>query len=210
MSLLIVDDQQLPRKAFVRMLEQIILPKPVCMQCGNGKEALMELQKSVFDIVFLDVSMPVMDGYDACKIIRTEYPQTAVIMLTQFDKESLFIHFFNLGVHSILTKDIDPSEVLTAIEKIRNGEKYFPLKIQEVIQKQSTQRNGGSQSIDLTVQEKRIIQLLKDGQTSKEIAQVLNLTLNTVNTYRDRILEKTKSKNVAELVALGFQIGILR
>jgi DNA-binding NarL/FixJ family response regulator len=209
MRILIVDDHPVLRKAFARMLELEVVPKPVFVQCGNGKEALTELQKSTFDIVFLDVSMPVMDGYDACKIIRREYPQIAVIMLTQFDKESLFLHFFNLGVHSILTKDIDLSEVLTAIEKIRNGEKYFPVKIEAAIQKERDRNKSDGQSFDLTAQEKRIIQLLKDGQTSKEIAQVLNLTLNTVNTYRDRILEKTKTKNVAELVAFGFQIGIL-
>jgi DNA-binding NarL/FixJ family response regulator len=210
MKLLIVDDQQLPRKTFVRMLELIILPKPICVQAGNGEEALTELQKSIFDIVFLDVSMPVMDGYDACKIIRSEYPLTRLVMLTQLDTENLFFHFFNLGVHSILTKDVDLDEVLTAVEKVRNDEKYFPPKIEALIQKEIAKQDSDVRNIDLTSQEKRLIQLLKEGLTSKEIAREMNLTVNTINTYRDRILEKTKTSNVAQLIALGFQIGILR
>lgn len=210
MNILIADDHPVVRKGFARLLEGAVLPKPACIQSSNGKEALMELQKSMFDIVFLDVSMPVMDGYDACKIIRSEYPLTRVIMLTQLDKENLFFHFYNLGVHSILTKDIDLDEVLTAVEKVRRGEKYFPLRIEELIQKEIAKQHDEVRSIDLTAQEKRLIQLLKEGLTSKEIAWEMNLTENTINTYRERILEKTKTSNVAQLIALGFQIGILR
>ena len=93
MNILIVDDHAVVRKGFARLLEGAVMPKPVCIQSSSGEEALIELQKSIFDIVFLDVSMPVMDGYDACKIIRSEYPRTRVIMLTQLDKENLFFSF---------------------------------------------------------------------------------------------------------------------
>jgi DNA-binding NarL/FixJ family response regulator len=171
MRILVVDDQQLPRRTFVRMLEMIILPKPACVQCSNGKEALTELRNSSFDIVFLDVSMPVMDGYDACKIIRSEYPLTRIIVLTQHDKESLFLHFFNLDVHSILTKDIDLEEVLTAVEKVGGGEKYFPQKIREIIQKEMGKQENEVGNIDLTPREKRLIRLLQEGLSSKEIAR---------------------------------------
>ena len=100
--------------------------------------------------------------------------------------------------------------MITAIEKVSNGEKYFPLKIQALIQKQIDIQGSEVSSIDLTVQEKRLIQLLQEGLTSKEIALKMDLAVNTINTYRERILAKTKTSNVAELIALCFQIGILR
>jgi two-component system invasion response regulator UvrY len=201
MTFLVVDDQQVFRKAFVLLLKAIISPAITCVEAGNGREALAELKTSHFDLVFLDVCMPEMDGIEACKIIKTDYPKLQVIILTAFANSSLMCHFYESGVSSFLTKNAEVDEIIAAVDNAIIGEKYFP-RTQQVDKDQF-------QKVDLSPQERHLLYLLHRGQTSKEISIAMKVTTKTVNTYRERLLEKTNTSNVAELVSFGFETGIL-
>ncbi|MBI1768665.1 MAG: response regulator transcription factor [Bacteroidetes bacterium] len=211
MDILVVDDQQIFRKAFVRLLKEAVDQGINCDEAQNGYEAIEKMQKIKFDLVFLDVSMPRMDGLEACRHIRTEHPKVPIIILTQFDNETLIFHFFNIGVHSFLSKDANIDELTAAIDSARREEKYFPPWIDLIIQKKRHELSNNSwQKIELSCQEKRLLQLLQEGHTSKEIALEMNLAVNTIHTYRDRLLEKTRTRNVAQLISFGFRIGLLK
>lgn len=210
MKILIVDDQHLFRKAFIRLLKVLSSFSVECCEAQNGQEAIEILNNQSFELVFLDVSMPTMNGVDACRIIRTHHKSLPIIILTQFDNESLILHFYDEGVNSFLSKGVSEEELMNAISSVRNGEKYFPPTIKSIIQKRKDTRNGDLRKVDLSYQEKQLLQLLKEGRTSKEIAKQMNLTENTVRTYKQRLMERTKTRNIAELIAFGYQLGVLR
>lgn len=121
MKMLMADDHQLFRKAFIRLLKVAVEYKIDCDEAQNGCEAIDKLQKKKFDLVFLDVSMPQMDGVEACNLIRNEHPKIPIIILTQFDSESMILHFFNMGVHSFLSKGASVDELRTAIASASAG-----------------------------------------------------------------------------------------
>jgi DNA-binding NarL/FixJ family response regulator len=211
MNILVVDDHQIFRKAFIRLLKISVDQGIVCDEAQNGQDAIDQIQNKHFDLVFLDVSMPQMDGVEACRRIREGHPNVAVIMLTQFDNESLIFHFFNIGVQSFLSKDTSVEELKLAIKGVLIGKKYFPPVINKIIQKKVCESNTLSiQKIELTFQEKQLLLFLQAGLTSKEAAERMNLTDKTVRTYKERLMEKTNTRNVAELITFGFRNGILR
>jgi DNA-binding NarL/FixJ family response regulator len=208
MRLLIADDHQIFRKAFINLLKTTLGPNLEYVEASNGKEALKELESSKVDIVILDVSMPEMNGIEAYKYIKEIYPNVPVIVLTQYDDGVLIYHFFKMGVQSFFTENAGLDEIHAAIDCAVKGERYFPKEIQILIEKVA-KGNKLPQKVELTAQEKRLFDLLCQGYTSKEIALKMNLTVNTVDTYRERLLEKTVTSNVAQLISFGFKIGVL-
>jgi DNA-binding NarL/FixJ family response regulator len=207
MTILVVDDHQIFREAFILLLRTSIDAVIQCDEAKNGEEAIAKIRNNLFDMIFLDVNMPKMDGFEACKKIRNDYPQLPIIMLTQFDNDELIFHFFKLGVSSFLPKEVSTSELSTTIKNIRKGKKYFSPHVTDIIK---NRKANEAVRVDLTCQETRLIQLLKEGLTSKEIADEMGLSFNTINTYRERLLDKTKTNNVAQLITFGFRNGILK
>ena len=210
MKILVVDDHKLFRNAFIRLLGTCVSCPIFCDQAQNGLEALAKLHNGNFDLAFLDVNMPEMDGLETCRRLEIEQVRTPIIVLTQFYNENLIFHFFKLGVSSFLTKGTSVEELKTAVDSVVSGKKYFPVEVDKVIQKILNKQDFGClQRIDLTHQEKQLLRYLQEGLTSKEIAREMNLTDKTIRTYKERIMEKTDTRNVAELITFGFRNGIL-
>jgi len=211
MKLLIVDDHLIFRKAFIRLLKIAVEYSIDCDEAQNGVEAIDKLQEDKFDLVFLDVSMPQMDGIEACKRIRINHQELAIIILTQYDNEDLIFHFFNNGVHSFLSKGASVDELKAAIDNVCIGKKYFPPEVNLVLQRKKGKSNTDcARKIELAYQEKQLLKLLQEGLMSKEIAGRMNLTDKTVRTYKERLMERTNTRNAAELITFGFRNGILR
>jgi DNA-binding NarL/FixJ family response regulator len=206
MKILVVDDHNIFRVSLIGVLKSIYTTYDF-EEAGNGSEALEKLKSSKVDLVFLDVSMPIMNGYEVCKFIRQNYPTLPIIMLTQFYNNGFIYHFFKMGVQSFLTKEASVSELTSAIDCALRGEFFFPEQIRIIIEDGRSQETTGR--FELNQQEKRLIQLLHKGITSKDIAHQMGLTIKTVHTYRERLLKKTNSANCAELISFGFRTGIL-
>ena len=186
---------------------KVVIPELVILEAQEGEEVLELLQNVKPDIIFLDVSMNGMNGIETCKHLLEKYPEIPVVMLTQHCEKGLIINLFRMGVSSFLTKDVDISEVKLAIEYILRGEKYFPKKIEEII---DSSEESNLAKIEFGFQEKMLLRLLSSGKTSKEIANKMNLAIKTITTYRERLLAKTKTKNVAELISYCFRNGIMK
>ncbi len=206
MKILIADDHQLFRVAFIRLLKNIYANCDF-YEAANGKETLERLKVLKFDLVFLDVSMPIMDGYEACKFIRQDHPALSIIMLTQFDDHHLIQHFFKMGVHSFLTKDACISDLTSAIDYALRGDFFFPEQIKLIIK--NLKGKEDQCRLELAPQEKKLIRLLHKGIAIKEVAQQMGLTEKSARTYRERLMKKTKTNNVAQLISFGFKKGIL-
>lgn len=129
-----------------------------------------------------------------------------MIVLSQLEDPQLISYLWTLGIKSFLTKDTPPEEMKQAIQLVILNERYLPAKFRETINVTASEKTKTNK---LSHQELRLLELLQRGYTSKEVAKEMSLTVKTIETYRERILEKTKTKNVAELISYAFRTGWL-
>jgi len=199
MNILVTDDHQIFRSSFITLLKAIVTTPCQYHEAKNGKEALSLIEQIHFHLVFLDVSMPVMNGYETCKQIIAKPNHPPIIMLTQHSKKIVVSHFRGIGV-SFITKNAEVTDITEAISNTLAGKQY----IEKSLQPETT---TDVNLLDLTPQEKALISKLQSGKSSKEISALLHLTPKTVDTYRERLLRKLKVKNVAELISFVFNTG---
>ncbi len=153
-----------------------------------------------------------MDGIQTAKIIKEKYAQAKIIAFTEYDLEHNIVEMNKVGVKSFLAKS-QAKDLIRAISIVHEGGVFFPDKVADILQKyisrSTTYVNNGIANSDklkihLSPQEMKLIQLLGIGKTSKEIANQLQLTVKTVRTYRERLLKKTNTRNVVELLTACF------
>lgn len=205
MNLLLTDDQPMFREGLALLLKQQ-LPDLHLFQAGNGKEAITCLQENNIDVVLLDVNMPEMNGIETAKIILRDFPKTRIIVLTQYDGEAMIATLVNEGVHGFLLKNSRPAEIVNAINMVYVEQKNYITPQVAAFLKQNMQSR--TPSISFTKREAEILMYLKMGKSSRDIAERTGLKENTVNSYREDMLQKTKTRNVAELIAYAFENGV--
>lgn len=207
MNFLIIDDHKVFRHSFILFLRSLVDCIVDCDEAGNGIEGIEKLRNKKYDLIFLDINMPLMDGVQFYRIIKKEKLAVPTIILTQLDSRFLIQYLINEGIHSFLTKNASDVEIKEAIHAALSERVYFPESIKKIIE-----LNKGVLDlpcIEFSDSEKRLIRFLKDGNTSKEISQKSGLTVKTIDTYRERLLTKTQTKNVAELISFSYRVGIL-
>lgn len=206
-SLLLVDDHRLFRKSLGRLLDTFCI-KHVLYEASNGLEAIALLSTNSIDIVLLDIRMPQMGGIEAIKKIREAGSQTKIIVLTQFDEESLIVYLLQLGVNGFLLKNCDPGELEKAIITVSVEGHFYNDLVLKVIE-HNLSRESKLANLDISPREFQVMVLMKDGKLNKEIAINLGLTVSTVESYRKSLIKKTKCRNTAELISLAYRTGIL-
>jgi len=207
-NLLVVDDHQLFRKSLVRLLE--VFPVNLTFhEAANGFEALETLKSKKIDIVFLDIQMPEMNGIDCLKKIKELHSQVKVIILTQFDEPALIVHLVALGADGFLLKESSPDELEKAIVTVIQDGQYFTELVHETLALNVGKNGERLAQLDISPREFQVANLLKDGLGTNEIAEKLGLAPSTISSYRKSLLDKTKSKNVTELVKLLFTTGLV-
>ncbi|HTJ49471.1 MAG TPA: response regulator transcription factor [Cyclobacteriaceae bacterium] len=205
-KLLLVDDQALFRESIRMLLQQNT--QFYMFEAANGLEALEILKLNHIDVVLLDVNMPEMNGIEVSSEILENYRDTNVIILSQHGGEALIIHLLRQGVHGFLHKNTSARELKMAIETVMRGEKYIQETISNIFQENFNMIKNAP-TVVFNKREAEILLQLKMGKSSKEIAFNMDLKENTVNSYREVMLRKTKTKNVAELITYAHQNGIL-
>jgi DNA-binding NarL/FixJ family response regulator len=204
MKVLIVDNHALFRRAFIYLLKTKFRRGTQFIETANGLEALNLVKTTKVDLIFLDISMPVMNGFEAIQQIKLFHSAQRVIVLTQYDEVDVLSYFHELGA-SFLTKNADESEIGKAINAVINGQQYIQSSLKYVKRSDIYELKR----MELTNQERKLIQLLNEGRSSKEIAGNMELKPKTIETYRERLFKKTHVKNVAELISFAFKHGIM-
>ena len=203
------EDNQFFKTAALKLLrEEASQLIEVLFTVNNGKEMLARLNNQIPDIILLDIRMPIMDGIQTAKIIKEKFDKAKIIAFTEFDFEHNIIEMNKVGVKSFLAKS-QAENLIRAITIVHEGGVFFPDEVADILQRyirrSSTDEiivtaNPNKIKVDLSQQETKLVQLLKVGKTSKEIAIQLQLTVKTIRTYRERLLKKTNTRNVAELL----------
>jgi DNA-binding NarL/FixJ family response regulator len=204
-SVLLVDDQQLFRDGLALILKQHF-PDFSLLHAGSGPEALSMMQTSPVDLVLLDIGMPEMNGMEVVNHLLKDFPKALILVVTQYNGEAMIKHLLRTGIHGFIFKSSASQEIVDAIEAVLDGRQYIPAHLQPAFLKKIALSDAPAV---LKKREAEILLLLKMGRSSKEIAERLKLKENTINSYREEMLQKTKTKNVAELIAYAYENGML-
>lgn len=208
LSVLLVDDHLLFRKGLAAAVKDI-RPDWTFTEASNGGEGLDHINTGSFDIALVDVQMPVMGGIEFTRRVKVFHPELPVIILTQFDEQSLIQHFLQMSVNGFLCKNSEPDELVNAIEIIMERGRYVNETMIKAMEITVGTAATNRVKLDLSPRDREIISLLRQGKNSKQIASLLNLSETSIESYRKDLLHKTKTHNVAELVSLAHRTGIL-
>lgn len=202
-DIVITDDHNLFRKGMVALIADFEFTGNI-YEAGNGAELLGLLagMQQLPDVILLDLKMPVMDGVDAHARIRQLYPDLKVIILTMEDDEQYILHLINEGVNGYLLKNADPDEVETAIVKVMEKGMYFPENISDIVIKNLSKKEKHEVVFNpgFTERELEVLALICKQYTAAEIADKLNVSVRTAEGYRQKLLEKSGTKNTVGLI----------
>jgi DNA-binding NarL/FixJ family response regulator len=206
-QVLLADDHQIVRDGMKVFLEREGFK--VYAEAQNGQEAVslaLELQP---EVVVLDIGMPVLNGLDAAREILRQAPATKAILLTMHDDSNYVLEGLRLGVKGFVTKTHAAEDLLHAIHEAMRGITYVsPELSQAVFQAIQTNSDGGQDS--LTPRERQVLQLVAEGKTTKESAELLHISIKTAETHRVHIMKKLNIHETAGLVRYAIRCGLVR
>jgi DNA-binding NarL/FixJ family response regulator len=208
-NLLIADDHTMFLQGLISLLEQesniTIVDKAV-----NGIEALEIVKKGTVDFIILDISMPEMDGIELSKILKKQYPNVKILIVSTHSNVMIISRLIRIGVNGYLLKNAEKSELLLAINTIANGDNYFAEELEEKYLLNSSKiEKQVSNLTELSSREKEILILIAHEYNTAEIAEKTFISLNTVNTHRRNLLSKLNAKNTAGLVKYAVENGLV-
>lgn len=209
-NLLLADDHQLITDGLAKILEEQETIGEI-YTANNGKEAVDKALAHNIDCVLIDINMPVLNGLEATKLIKREKPFVKVIVVSMLCDASIVSKMLKAGADGFMNKDTGKAELLKAISKVMQGEKYISPQISINLFTQLTGRNVHTTEVEkhLTAREVEIIRYIADGLTNHEIADKLFLSTVTVDTHRKNMLAKLQVKNTAALVRYAADHNLL-
>ena len=175
-------------------------------EAQHGKEALALIHEHSPDILLTDISMPIMNGIELAQEVQNLYPETKVIILSMHEDEEYLSKVVEAKAAGYLGKEVEKEEILMAIHKVSKGVNYYSDNISKMMIEGFVKKTANpshskdSDKVHLTNREKEILKLVVDGSSSKNIAVSLFISIRTVETHRNNILQKLNVKNSAELV----------
>ena len=204
-KVVIVDDHTLFRNG-LRILLNTLEDYQVVAEAANGKQFLDLLEKEVPDLVLLDINMPVMDGIEAATIAQKLYPDLKIITLSMYGEEDYYYKMVNAGVKGFVLKNSDIKEVKTALDVVYDGGSFFSSELlQNLVNSLKSSSKSKETHAELSEREMEILILICQGLSNQEIGDKLFISKRTVDKHRANILEKSESKNTAQLVVYAIK-----
>ena len=200
--IIIADDHGLMRQGIKAMICQD-KELAVIGEAADGIELMELIQKEEPEMVILDISMPRMNGIEAVTEINERYPAIRILILTMHTNAQYFYHVISAGAHGYLLKDDSDTELLPAIQTVRQDKTYVsPQLVTEVTGDMAAayRDNKDMPMVHLTSREKQVLNMVVKGHTSKQMAELLCISPRTVDHYRASLLKKFKMKNSVDLV----------
>jgi DNA-binding NarL/FixJ family response regulator len=208
---LLVDDHALVRAGFRALLQQ--LPGvEVVAEANDGRAALAQLPAQNPDLILTDISMPGLSGLDLVTRVAQDWPQVRVIVLSMHANEEYVLQALRAGAAAYLLKDADPAELEIAIKAVAAGETYLsPAVSKHVINGYVQRVSDPANPLDpLTPRQREILRLIATGQSTKEIARTLNISVKTVETHRLQLMERLDIHEIAGLVRYALRVGLVK
>jgi DNA-binding NarL/FixJ family response regulator len=204
LRILIADDHDVMRQGTQSVIER----QPgweVCGLASTGREAVTKAAELEPDIVIMDMTMPELNGLDAAVQIRRRAPKVEILMFTGHATEQLIREVFEAGVKSFINKAEAHTHLVDAIESLSRHKPFFTSDVSEIMFSNILSRAEGSRDVAepgqrLSLRQREIVQLIAEGNSNKEIAGALSISVRTAETHRASILRKLNLDSVADLV----------
>ncbi len=213
MKVLIADDHALVREgiaAFLKLCDDI----EVVGEASDGLEAIEKTGKLLPDIVIMDINMPKLGGLETTIEIKKMWPDTKVLVLTQYEDKEYITRFLKAGVSGYLLKKAVGSDLITGLRAIGRGELYLYSSIATEVVARYLQGNGKPETEDLyeklSDREKQVLKLVAEGYTHKEVADMLSISVKTVIAHQTNLGEKLGIHTRAGLIKFAIQKGIIK
>ena len=204
-KIILVDDHTLFRNG-LRILLNNMENYRVVAEAANGKQFIDLLEKEVPDLVLLDINMPVMDGIEAATIAHEKYPNLKIITLSMYGEEDYYYKMVNAGVKGFVLKNSDIKEVKNALDIVYEGGSFFSSELlQNLVNSLKSSVKSKEFHNELSERETEILILICQGLSNQEIGDKLFISKRTVDKHRANILEKSESKNTAQLVVYAIK-----
>ncbi len=211
---MLVDDQELLRTGF-RMVLGAHPGIEVVAEAGNGAAAVEALRTVAVDVVLMDVRMPVMDGVEATRLIRSVAGGPRVLILTTFDLDEYAFAALKAGASGFLLKDVPPADLVSAIQSVHSGDAVVaPSTTRRLLERFAVHLPSAGAAepavlTGLTAREREVLVLVARGLSNMEIAGRLELAEATVKTHLGRILAKLSLRDRAQVVVYAYESGIV-
>jgi DNA-binding NarL/FixJ family response regulator len=205
---LLADDHALLLDAFAKLLEtECDVVGTVC----DGRALLAAAEQLRPDIIILDIGMPLLNGLDAARQLKTAMPDVKLIFLTMNEDPALATEAFRAGACGYLLKTSGASELMKAIEEAMKGRSYVTsLMTQNLVKTFISGLQETETAVKMTPRQREVLQLLAEGHTMKEAARILDVTPRTVAFHKYRIMEQFRLKSNPELIQFAIQQGIIQ
>lgn len=207
-SVVLADDHQVVRDGLKTLLEAQADIR-VVGSVADGREAVASAAQLKPDVVVMDISMPDMNGVEAARRIHAARAQTRIVMLSMHSDAEHVYRALEAGATGYLLKNSAGSELVAAVRAVHAGRRYLTEKINELVIAGYLGENRAVSPLEsLSKRERDILQHIVDGRNNRETAELLHISVKTVETYRSRMLQKLGIKNVTELVKFAITHGL--
>jgi DNA-binding NarL/FixJ family response regulator len=212
-KIVIADDHEIFRDGFKLLLNNQ-KELELVGEAENGKQLLKVVEETHPDVVFIDIQMPIMDGLEACRLIKQNFEWIRIIALTMFNEDHMIVDMLESGARGYLLKNTNKNELLLATKTVFRGDTYYCLATSGRLAKLIAESNYSPQRqktiIRFTPRELEVMELICRQFSNKEIAKQLDIGQRTVESYREKIQEKTGAKNVIGIVIYALKNDLVK
>jgi DNA-binding NarL/FixJ family response regulator len=210
--ILLADDHTVMR-AGLRLLLERQPDLKVVAEAEDGRRAVELADAQDPDVAVIDIAMPNLNGIEATRQIAGRHPETAVVILSMHSDESYVMRALKAGARAYLLKDSAEADLIRAVRSVREGKSFFSPAVSRMLLEdyvQALTQRGEEDSYELlTTREREVLQLLAEGKCNKDVANLLNLSLHTVETHRAHILQKLGLHTVPDLILYAVRKGLI-
>jgi two-component system response regulator NreC len=212
---LLVDDHTILRQG-IKILLEAQEDLEIAGEATNGREALEQVRRLIPDVVLMDISMPELNGLEATRLIKKEFPRVQVVILTMHETEEYLVQILQAGATGYVLKQAADHELIEAVRIASRGDTYLYPRIAAMLVSDYLKRMNNNRLDEqdpayesLTTREREILVLVAEGLTNKEIAEELTLSVKTVENHRASLMNKLNAHDRSELVRYAIRVGLI-
>ena len=209
---LICDDHTILREG-IRLLLNSQPDMEVVAEAVDGRDAIAKAREFKPDVILMDIAMPLLNWLEATRHIRRDNPNARVLVLTMYESDEYVSQMLEAGAAGYVLKKVAGSELVYAIRAVHQGEAFlYPSITKRLVEDYLRRVESGQERVTfdgLTDREREVLQLIAEGHTNKEIADLLSLSVRTVQNHRAHIMEKLGMHDRGELIKYAIQKGII-
>lgn len=215
LRILLADDHEIVRRGLRSLLERHE-GWEICGEAGDGREALEKAAQLRPDVIILDIGMPNLNGLDATRQLLQLDPQFKIIVLTITDSDQVIREALDAGARGFVLKSDAARDLVSAVEALESKRMFFTPRVNDLVlagfldKGQGMAKDGIPKLPTLTAREREITQLLAEGNSSKEVAALLNLSTKTVETHRSNIMRKLSFHSIRDLVVYAIKNNLIQ